>query len=200
MTQAFGGTLSPIDFSNAWMRFQLNGVFSPGTIPHGGIKGFKRETGWDKKKGKGTKGATLTLTTAPPCEGTITVQLFTTQDFADWDNFVQTVLSIAPEKQKSEGLGIWHPAFQPIGLTNVVVQYFTPTEHVGKGLYTAEIALIEWEPPPALSVVSTVAATSIQPGDGLTIVPQEDPQITSLKAQIGQALAAAFPNGGQPPP
>jgi hypothetical protein len=188
---SFGGTLSPIKYANAWMRFDLNGVTSPGTIPRGGIRGFERETGWDEKAGKGTKGATLTLKSAPPCRGTITLQLFTTQDFADWDKFVETVLGIAADKQSAEGLSIWHPAFEAVGLTSVVVKSFSPPDHQGRGMYHVMIQLIEWQQPPAVSVVSTVASTAIQPGDGLTILPQVDPRISALEAQIGLLTQAA---------
>ena len=65
-------TLDPIKNSNLWVAFTLKGISSPGTIPKGGVKGFKRQTGWDKKKGKGTRGATLTLTSQPPVEGSFT--------------------------------------------------------------------------------------------------------------------------------
>lgn len=189
---AFGGTLNPIKYANAWMRFFMNGVQSPGTIPRGGIRGFERKTGWDKKAGKGTKGATLTLKDAPPCEGAITLQLFTPQDFTDWDNFVETVLSIAPDKQKSEGLSIWHPALQAIGLTNVVVAAFSPPDHQGKGLYHVVISLIEWQQPPAVSVVSTVAAAATdQAGGDQNLAPPPDPRIVALEAQIGLLTQAA---------
>lgn len=152
-------TFDPIQFSNYWSRFLLAGVTSPGTIPRGGIRGFKRETGWDKKKGKGVKGAYLTLTTQPPCEGTIALQLFTAADFASWDDFVARALSIAPEKQKSTGLSIYYPGFSSIGLTAVVVKNYSPPEHQGKSLYVVTIELIEWSQPPAVSIVSTPSKT-----------------------------------------
>lgn len=188
---AFGGTLNPIKYANAWMRVSINGLQTPGTIPRGGMRGFKRATGWDKKMGKGTKGATLTLKSAPPVEGEITLQLFTPKDFEDWDNFVAQVLSIAPEKQKAEGLTIWHPRFQSIGLTTVVVESYEPPDHMGKGLYHATISLIEWQQPPAQSVVSTVAATAADSTNDQTLAPPPDPRITALEQQIGLLTQAA---------
>jgi hypothetical protein len=149
------GTLDPITRASAWHKFKLQGVDSPGTIPRGGMRGFKRETGWDIKRGKGTRGATLTLKDQPPCEGTIALQLFEPDDFTAWDNFVGGVLSITPTAQRSDGLSIYHPALGSIGLTAVVVKYYTPPEHHGKGLYIATIELIEWSLPPPVSIVST---------------------------------------------
>ena len=175
-------TLNPIDNANLWMYFQLRGVPSPGTIPRGGIKGFKRETGWDKKKGKGTQGATLTLTTVPPVEGSITLQLFTPADFENWDTFVKNVLSISPAKQQAQGLTIYHPQFASIGLTNVVIANYTGPEHIGKGLYHVSIDFIEWQAPPAKSVVATVGQTFPDFPD--TDVPPQNPEITALQQQI----------------
>lgn len=182
-------TIDPIKNSNLWHKFQLKGANSPGTIPKGGVKGFKRETGWDKKKGKGTQGATLTLTSAPPCEGTITLQLFTPQDFVDWDSFVSQVLSINPAQQKAEGLAIFYPAFSSVGLTTVVVEYYTPLEHVGKGMYHADIKLCEWQRPPATNITSTASSTAQDLPENTT--PQQDPRVAALQAQIAALNKAA---------
>ena len=184
-------TLNPIDNANLWMYFTLRGVPSPGTIPRNGLKGFKRETGWDKKKGKGTQGATLTLTTSPPVEGTITLQLFTPIDFQNWDTFVTSVLSIAPAKQKASGLAIYHPQFASIGLVSVVIANYTGPEHQGKGLYTASIEMIEWQPPPPVSIVATVGQTFPDLPD--TEVSPPNPEIAALQAQIATLQHANQP-------
>ncbi len=178
--------------ANAWMFYTLSGLKSPGTIPRGGIKGFKRETGWDIKKGKGTAGATLTLKDKPPCEGTITVQLLTAQDFTDWDNFVSQVLTIPEQNQQANGLSIFHPSFSSIGLTTVVVKNFSPPEEQRPGLYYASIEFIEWSPPPAQSVVATVSTTAPEQSEPNQPAP-EDPRLTVAKQEFAAASQAAFP-------
>lgn len=185
-------TVSPISNPNDWMRFKLNGVISPGTIPKGGVKGFKRESGWDIKKGKGTQGATLTLTTLPPVKGAITLQLFTDADFKAWDYFCTQVLAIPPKAQQEYGLAIYYPAFSSIGLTTVVVAHYLAPEHVGKGLYHTSIDLIEWQKPPPASVVASVAST--KPDQNPPGPRPQDPRVAALQAQIGllnQAVSAA---------
>jgi hypothetical protein len=187
---------------NLWTYFLLRGSPSPGSIPRGGIRGFPRETGWDVKKGKGTKGATLTLKDQPPCEGSITLQLIgpggfyatgqPSTDFAQWDTFVSNVLAISPEQQKAEGLAIFHPAFAAIGLTSVVVKHYTPLEHQGRGLYTATIQMIEWTAPPSVSIVSTVSSNAPDNATPDAVTPQ-DPRITALQAQIAAASQANQP-------
>ncbi len=182
-------TLDPIKNSNLWHAFTLKGISSPGTIAKGGHKGFKRETGWDVKKGKGTKGATLTLTSQPPAKGSFTLQLFTTQDFADWDAFVLNVLSIDPEIQKATGLAIYYPGLSSIGVTEVVVAHYTAPEHMGKGMYHVTIDLVEWSQPPPANVTSTPDSTS--PDADPTTPPQVDPRIAALQAQIALLNKAA---------
>jgi hypothetical protein len=184
-------TLNPIDNSNLWMYFTLRGIPSPGTIPINGIKGFKRETGWDKKAGKGTQGATLTLKTLPPVEGTITLQLITPTDFNNWDIFVSKVLAIAPAKQKASGLAIYHPQFASIGLVSVVVADYTGPEYQGKGKYYATIKLIEWQAPPPVSIVATVGQTFPDLPDSDVSPP--NPEIAALQAQIATLQHANQP-------
>ncbi len=180
--------------ANAWMFYTLSGLKSPGTIPRGGIKGFKRETGWDIKKGKGTAGATLTLKDKPPCEGTITVQLLTAQDFTDWDNFVSQVLTIPEQNQQANGLSIFHPSFSSIGLTTVVVKNFSPPEEQRPGLYYASIEFIEWSAPPAQSIVATVSTTAPEQDDTAAgVPPQRDPLIYAQQFTVALLQQAATP-------
>ncbi len=183
-------TVDPIQNSAQWHKFFLLGVASPGSIPKGGVKGFKRKTGWDVKKGKGTAGATLTRSDIPPVKGTFTLQLTTPQDFTDWDAFVATVLSIDAATQGATGLAIYYPGLASIGLTTVVVEEYGPPVHQGKGMYHVEIELLEWAPPPATSAVSTVATTAPDAADGDT-PPAVDPRITQAQAELRLRQQAA---------
>ena len=180
---------------NAWMFFTLSGLASPGTIIRGGIKGFKRETGWDVKAGKGVKGATLTLKDKPPCEGTITLQLLTGQDLTDWDAFVAQVLSIPEENQQANGLAIFHPAFSSIGLTAVVVKNYTPLEEIKPGLYHVSIEFLEWSSPPATSIVATVASTAPdqEPQLAAGVPPLKDPTVYAQQVTASLMRQAASP-------
>jgi hypothetical protein len=194
----FSTYLDPIKFANSWMGFTLRGIRSPGTIPKGGVRGFKRETGWDEKKGKGTQGATLTLKSAPPVKGSITLQFFRTEDFDDWDKFVTNVLSISPAKQQAEGLSIYYPGFAGIGLTTVVVKHYGAPEHVGRGLYHVDIEFIEWQPPPPINITSTATATATDVPEIQPTPIVIDPRITALQDQI--ALLYPLANPGEPKP
>ena len=175
---------------NQWLTYFLAGIPCAGTIPRGGIKGFKRETGWDIKKGKGSAGATLTLQTLPPVEGTITNQLFTDQDFDDWDNFASTVLSTSVADQQASGLSIAYPQFASVGLTTVVVKNFTGPEYQGKGMYHVSVELIEWQSPPPTSIVKTVSSTL--PDFAGTIYRFNGPQPLDAQSQAYEQQLAAL--------
>lgn len=165
-------TLSP------WCYLQLGGVQAAGTIIKGGIKGFKRETGFDKKRGKGAKGASLTLTTLPPTDGEVTLQLFTSADFDLYDSFVEQVLSVgAITFTNAAGLvtdawQVYHPSFSSIGLTKVVVEWYTPPEPHSCGYYRYTIKLLEWQQPPPVSIVKQVTKAAVDlPGAGAGFLP-----------------------------
>jgi hypothetical protein len=178
---------------NTWLTFQLGGVTCPGTIPVGGVKGFRRETGWDIKKGKGVSGATLTLVTRPPIEGTITMQLVTPGDFDDWDAFVAAVLSTSERDQQQNGLSIWYPQFASIGLTSVVIKNYTGPEYKGRGMYHTSVELIEWFQPPPVSNVATVATQAPDQSNEDNLPPQEDPELTAAKLNFAAAYQASRP-------
>jgi hypothetical protein len=190
-------TISPSNTSrNSWTSARLAGATTPGTVPVGGMHGFKRKTGWDKKAGKGTAGATLTLTTIPPVMGTVTLQLTTDADFDAWDAFAEQVLSVSPAEQAANGMSWYYPGHSSIGLTTVVVAEYSGIEYQGHGMYHASFELIEWSPPPAISIVKTVAST--EPDQSETTVPKaEDPRITAAKAAVAAQTAANLnPTGG----
>lgn len=195
--------MSTVTDVNVWQYARILGVPTPGTIPRGGIKGFDRETGWDVKKGKGVQGATLTLISQPPCEGSILLQLIgpggfyadgqASTDFAQWDQFVSLVLMQSPASQKASGLAIFHPQLQSIGINAVVVQKFSGPMHVGKGLYHATIHLIEWTPPPKVNITSTPASVAPDKDANGQGPPKQSPRNQALLDQISALQKAATP-------
>jgi hypothetical protein len=176
---------------NAWLTFSLSNIPCPGTIVPGGVKGFKRKTSVDAKAGKGSVGATLTVTGLPPARGTITIQLLTAADLAAWDSFVASVLSVSvADQQKLGGLAIYYPAFASIGLNAVIVDDYGPPEYV-RGKLQVEISMIEFAPPPNASLVTTPVSVAPDQDAGSNQPAPQDPRIAAKQAQLAALTGAA---------
>jgi hypothetical protein len=184
--------INPIEFANDWQNVVIAGTTSPGAIPIDGIHGFERETGWDKKKGKGASGATLTLTQYPPSEGAIDFQLWLPEHFTQWKRF-RALLKYNTTKTTNtaaDALNIYHPALADVGISQVVTHKVSPARHVGKGLYIISVEFLEWIPPPPVSVVAT---TTTARGDNKSATPgtPTDPIGDAQQKLIGSLLAQA---------
>ncbi len=151
---------NPIEHAAKWQYITISGALrSPGVIPPGGINGFERETGWDIQKGKGSQGATLTIKTYPPAEGTIEFTLWKPEHWGQWAAFVLALGYDEARKgaaTRAQARDIYHPSFVPIKLTQVVPHKISPIRHVGKGKYTVSVKFIEWQDPPPVNVSATV--------------------------------------------
>lgn len=161
--------LDPLTNWRAWSVIQVGDTESPGVIDKDGIEGFERETGWDVKKGKGAKGASLTLQTEPPSSGTIRFVLWKPSHFGEWAAFLP-LLRYTGSAADKQAVAIYHPSLADLGITSVVVDKISPIRHVGMGRYIRTVKFIEWTPPPKASIVATpTRATEVTnpkpPGD-----------------------------------
>ena len=182
--------INPIDFASDWSFVTMAGVQSPGVIAVDGIRGFERETGWDTKKGKGTQGATLSLTTFPPAEGSIEFVLWLASHFTQWQKF-RAGLKYNPGKKQSataaDALDIYHPALADLEITQVVTHKISPIYHRGGGRYVVIVDFIEWLKPPPVSIVATTASS--KPNDGASSPgSQPDPVGDAQQKQIADLM------------
>lgn len=178
--------LDPIGNPQGWDVVTIGGVDSPGLCK---LSGFKRDFGWQIKKGKGSKGSTVTLNEYPPVEGTLTFRLWTRSHFEEWalfrDNF-----KYDPTKKPISAIDIYHPALADIGVSSVVCKSISALEHQGEGLYQLTVELIEYNPPPKASAVgqpSGAASTSTNKGPGTP----PDPIAEAQKKEIADLLKQA---------
>lgn len=144
-------SLDPILNPSAWDVVKIGGDLSPGLCK---LSGFKREFGWQIKKGKGAKGSTVTLNEYPPVEGTITFQLWEPEHWDQWENF-GAHFAYDPTKKPIAALEIYHPSLDDIGIRTVVCKSIGAVEHMGNGLYQIVVTLIEYNPPPKAAAVAT---------------------------------------------
>jgi hypothetical protein len=180
---------NPIQFAEASHVVWLGNVPSPGVIMVNGIEGFHRKTDWDKKKGKGAKGATSTVVQEPPAEGSFTFLLWEPQHWDEWAAFIP-LLKISPDKSNVQGISIYHPSIADLGISSVVVDEVGPILHRGRAMYTRKLYLHEWQSPPAVSIVQTpkyvnTNAAPKPPGD------TPDPAVLEAQKQAEQLLHQA---------
>ena len=157
-------SISPFVNSAAWDVIVIGGVTSPGLAEWSTVP--KRAYTWDKKKGKGTKGETLTFVQIPASNGKVTFKLWTDEHFTAWDAF-RPLFKYDPTKKTVEAIEIYHPCCAEIELHSVVTESLSATKHEGKGLYTIEWEFSEYFPPDKTSATST-PNTSTANADGTT--------------------------------
>ncbi len=186
-------TINPIDYPDAWNHFVIASKPSPGCIAPGGVSGFKRETGWDKKKGKGSVGASLSVTSYPPAEGSFAVQLWRPEHFRQWAEFAE-LLQYDPAKAIKDrpAVDLYYPSLADLKIGSVVTKSVSPITHMGKKLYVVTVELIEWRIVPAVSIVAT--PTSSKNNDpsslpGAAPDPIGDAQQREIAALLKQATA-----------
>lgn len=156
------GPLNPIDSPQVWDVVVISGVTCPGIMKDGNLGEWKRSHDFDVKKGKGTVGATVTFTSKPPAEGTITFLLWTPDHFAQWDQFLP-LLKYDPTKQTVSAVDIYHPALDAIDVASVVTTKIGNINHDGKQLYSLPVDFLEYFPTPNLSAVSTPTGATSEP-------------------------------------
>lgn len=177
--------LNPIENPEAWDKVEIGDQECPGVAK---LSGFKRDYGWDVKKGKGAKGATLTLNEFPPVEGTVTIYLWTPEHFAEWNSF-KSMFNYDPAKKKTSPVDIYHPSLADIDCFSVVCKSIDAITHEGNQLYSVKVSLIEYNPPPKKSAVSTPSgsASKAKAGPGNTSDPVGDAQQEEIRRLLNEA-------------
>lgn len=183
--------ISPLQFWGDWQVIVIAGTTSPGVIAQGGITGFDRTTEWDVKKGKGTQGATLTLTSLPPAEGSITFVLWLSRHFTEWRAFRQLLKYNGKKtKTQSSAFDIYHPSLADLNITSCVTKKVSPINYKGNGRYEVTVEFIEWLPVPPKPIVVTPSGSAAgksgtkNPGDtGDPVADQQQQIIAQLMVQ-----------------
>lgn len=164
-----------------------SGLESPGVCF---LSGFKRVHEFDKKKGKGTQGATLTFSQKPPVEGTVKFIFWEEQHFDAWDAFAAH-LKYDPSRKTVKAVDIFHPFLAQINATSFVCEDLGAYELEGQpggGMYSVTIKLVEYFPPPPKPFKAPTPASS----DAFVgpLQPAPDP-FAAKQAQIAALLAKA---------
>lgn len=173
-----------------WDIVRIAGVASPGYCV---VSEFKRKHEWDKKKGKGIYGSTITFVGRPAAQGSIKFFLSTGQDFIDWDAF-RPLFLYDPTKQTIQAVSIYHPSLDDIKIKSVVTESIGNIIHEGSNLYSCTVDFIEFFPPPPQVAVGSPSQANA--GNGVNGVNGPKPPSPTDPLQI--KIAALYAQLQQP--
>lgn len=171
----------------------IDGLENPGIIAPGGITGFKREAEWDVKKGKGTKGGTMTLSQLPPSKGSIKFLLWSKFHVDAWDQLYRQRFRYDPTKKTKQAVDIYHPSLQKLDIHSVVTESISLETPEGKGLWSITVDLLEYLPPPKKTVTSTPSGSTSNKNKAGATGKSDDPIADAQQAEIARLLAQADP-------
>lgn len=145
------GNINPIKTPQAWDYITIGGINSPGMCKLGDVK---RKHDFDRKKGKGTVGETITFTQKPAAEFTVTFYLWLEEHFTEWDEFREH-LKYDPTKKEIQAIEIYHPSLLDLEIHSVVTASLGAIKHEGKQMYSIKVDFLEYFPASKTSAVST---------------------------------------------
>ncbi len=172
----------------------IDGEENPGIIAPGGITGWKRETEWDVKKGKGTKGGTATLSQLPPAKGSIKFLLWKDSHKEAWDGSFRARFKYDPTKKTKNAVDIFHPWLDALNINSVVTESIGILTPEGKGLFSITVELLEYLPAPKATITSTPTGSSASGGGKAGASGKsDDPIADAQQAEIKRLLSEADP-------
>jgi hypothetical protein len=177
---------NPLDYPDLYDYCYVNGQSCPGWCV---VSGWVRKWGWEKKRGKGVQGTTLTFTGKPSAEGDIIFYLTEPADFADWQTFFLNFKYDPTKSQQIFAVDVRHPLLADIGVRACVVENISQIEHEGLNLWSRKVHLIEYAPPPKAAAVATPAgATNGNTGVNAGVGPQPPAPTNPLVAKVASLI------------
>lgn len=158
----------------------LAGQRSPGIAD---LVGWRSPRHWDERRGYGLSGATLRFRGVGLARGKLILRLTTEQDWADWEAFAPLVQR-PPIGERAHALDISHPILEGLGVRSVVVEDLGQPTQDDRGVWTIEIALIEYRRPVIQLSTPDGATTTPEPQtEGQRIIAELTRQVQELAAQ-----------------
>lgn len=182
---------NPLDNPDVWDTIAVGSMVNPGICKIGDIK---RKNTWDVKKGKGTLGATITFVGRDPIEFTITFYLWLPEHFTEWGEF-RKQFEFDPTKKGVSAVGVFHPALADIGIDSVVTESIGALKNEGKNMWTIEVGLLEYFPPPKKAATGTPNGSKSSGANNGAKPPgtPSDPIADAQQAEIARLLKQANP-------
>lgn len=131
---------------DAWDTALLANVANPGQIV---VTGASSPRKWDEAAGTGTSGASLRWTGDGLAEFDAIVQVWTPEQFDEWDQTWGPLCARTEPGQKPKAYDWRHPATDELKIRSVVVLDLTQWEQVEDGLWQRTVKLKQFRAPKA---------------------------------------------------
>lgn len=146
---------------------------------------------YDKRKGYGLSGAYSVFRGRELAEPTLTIRLYTDEDWDDWADFLPTVRT-PPNARRPRALEIQHPILEDQGITAVTVTKLGQPMQTADGEWTITISLLEYRRPR----LALAAPDGSEDGAGASAIDQLNAQNAALAAQRDRLIAQSLAGGG----
>ena len=131
---AWNPTVEPQDY------IILAGERSPGVAE---VSGADTKLKWDKRRGYGLSYGTSIFRGVELAEPTVTLRLYSQQDWNDWDTF-RPLVARPPQGQRPRAMDISHPFFESAGIRSVTIQEVGQPKEAADGEYVITIKMLEF--------------------------------------------------------
>jgi hypothetical protein len=179
----FGGTPWPNANPKKWNTVKLNDYVLPGIAK----VSVKVSQELDKKKARGSAGATITQQGSNAAEVSISLRFFEEQHLKDFARIVQSIRIDATKTGLGKAYRITHPKAAMYGITSVIIEEIDDEENSKGDSYDVKIKCVEFKPPVA---GATKTEKKLAPRNVIGV---------DLKSGIGDATALTpLDAGGKP--
>jgi hypothetical protein len=153
---------APVDY------IELNGKRSPGLAD---VTGAHLPRNWDKRKGYGLMGAFTVFHGMDLVDFTVTLRLYTAQDWDDWFAW-KPLVDRPPDGKRPRALKIKHPLLAQLGVSSVVVTdvHQPKPDDAGSGMWSIDIKFLQYRVP----------LIKLAKPDGAAAPAEEDPVETKI--------------------
>ncbi len=177
---------NPLRGSAAWNVFKVAGIPLPG-IPT--VTGCVAADKLDVKKGKGTKGSTVSYEGDDPKPFKVSLHLLTEQQYDEWiDGEARRILMTPPEGKTAKAFSVEHPKCQECRISSALKVSVSAANEVGDGSWKVEIELQPSSPAKASSGTPSGSKTKAE-WQQAPAQSEADKTIDELTKQVN-ALAA----------
>lgn len=177
---------NPFRVPEAFDTVVVAGEYLPGLAK---VAKVKRTFKWDKKEGPGTQGDSITYRGSRLVDFVIELSLWEEEQIDEWD---AKRPMLEPDARNVRALDVVHPVLERQKIRSIVVAEIVELDHQGGGLWTVQIGVNEYKPPPKANATGSPNGSKSSSGkDGSGAAAAAPAARTEQEKEIERLLAIA---------